>query len=91
MQKTRTIKDVVHKHFFDEIENRVALCIGLRLPPDMSFPLMQKAGVSFKHGIKNGEGIIALRHILTTRYTSTIHECNDLLAEAGYPPLSGDD
>jgi len=69
------------------IRKMVALCIGLRLPPYMSFPLMEKAGLTFKHG----EEQIVLRHILTTRYNSTIHECNDLLAEAGYSPLSGDE
>ena len=66
------------------IRKLVALCIGLKLPPYMSFPLIDKAGLAFKHG----EEQIVLRHILTTRYNSTIHECNDLLAEAGYPPLS---
>ena len=57
----------------------------------MSFPLIEKAGVSFKHGIKNSDENITLRLILTAYYRSTIHECNDLLAEAGYPPLSADE
>jgi hypothetical protein len=69
------------------IRRMVALCIGLKLPPYMSFHLIEKAGLTFKHG----EEQITLRHILSTRYNSTIHECNDLLAEAGYPPLSQDD
>lgn len=73
------------------IRKLVALCIGLKLPPDMSFPLIEKAGVRFKHGIKNSEENITLRLILTAYYRSTIHECNDLLAEAGYPPLSADE
>ena len=73
------------------IKKLVALCIGLKLPPYMSFPLIEKAGVSFKAGTKNGEELITLRHILTTRYNSTIHECNDLLSEAGFPPMSGDE
>ena len=72
------------------IKRLVALCIGLNLPPDMSLPLIEKAGVSFKHGIKNGEEQIIMRLILTAYFKSTIHDCNDLLAEAGYPPLSGD-
>ena len=69
------------------IKKMVALCIGLRLPPYMSLPLITKAGLSFKRG----EEQIVLHHILTTRYTSTIHECNELLAEAGYDPLSGNE
>jgi len=64
----------------------VALCVGLQLPPYMSLPLITKAGLSFKGG--NEEHLI-YQHILTTRYNSTIYECNELLAEAGYPPLSG--
>ena len=73
------------------IRRLVALCIGLKLPPDMSFPLIEKAGVNFKHGVKNSEEQITLRLILTAYYKSTIHECNDLLAEAGFSPLSGDE
>jgi hypothetical protein len=69
------------------IKRMVALCIGLRLPPIMSLPLITKAGLSFK----NTEEHIVCQHILTTRFNSTIYECNDLLAEAGYPPLSGDE
>jgi len=69
----------------------IALCIGLKLPPDMSFSLIEKAGISFKHGVKNSEEQITLRHILKTRYESTIHECNDLLAEVGFAPLGGDE
>jgi len=70
IQRMRTDTDQVWS-----IKKMVALCIGLRLPPYMSFPLIEKAGLSFKHG----EEQIALRHILTTRYNSTIYECNDLL------------
>jgi DNA-binding Xre family transcriptional regulator len=73
------------------IRKLVALCIGLKLPPDMSIPLIEKAGAGFKHGVKNGEEQITLRHILMTRYNSTIYECNDLLAEAGFPPLSSEE
>ena len=80
IQRMRTDTNQVWK-----LGNIVALCIGLKLPPYMSYSLVEKAGLGFKHG----EQQIALRHILTTRYNSTIHECNDLLAEAGYPPLSG--
>ena len=67
------------------IKRVAALCIGLRLPPYMSLSLIEKAGLRFKAG----EEQFICQHILTTRYNSTIHECNDLLSEAGYPPLSG--
>jgi hypothetical protein len=68
------------------IKKLVAVCIGLRLPPYMSLPLINKAGLSFKNG--NEEHIVC-QHILATRYNSTVHECNELLTEAGYQPLSG--
>ena len=70
-----------------DVKKVAAVCIGLRLPPYMSLPLIVKAGVNFKPG----EEQIIYQHILTTRYNSTIHECNELLAEAGYPPFSGDE
>jgi len=68
------------------IKKLVAVCIGLRLPPYVSMPLIQKSGAGFKNG--NEEHIVC-QHILTTRYNSTVHECNELLTEAGYSPLSG--
>jgi hypothetical protein len=73
------------------VRKLVALSIGLKLPPDMSLPLIEKAGISFKHGVKGSEELITLRLILTAYYKSTIHECNDLLADAGYPPLSSEE
>jgi hypothetical protein len=69
------------------IKKIVALCIGLKLPPYMSSSLIEKAGLAFKHGDEQS----VLRYILTTQYKSSIHECNDLLAEAGYPPLSSNE
>jgi len=64
-----------------------ALCIGLQLPPYMSLPLIKKAGLAFRAG----EEQYTYQHILTTRYTSNIRECNELLAEAGFKPFSDDE
>ena len=62
-----------------------ALCIGLQLPPALSYILIDKAGIK----IRPGEEQFIFTQILTTRYKSTIHECNELLALVGYPPKSG--
>lgn len=68
-----------------DIKRVVAVCIGLQLPPPLSMTLIEKAGLKFRPG----EEQFICAHILSTRYTSTIHECNELLEMVGYPPLSG--
>ena len=69
------------------IKNVVALCIGLRLPPSLSNVMIEKAGLKFR----SGEEQFICQHILTTRYKSTIHECNELMAVAGFTSLSGNE
>ena len=65
--------------------NKVAaLCIGLQIPPALSYTLIEKAGIK----IRPGEEHFIFYQLLTTRYQSTIHECNELLEIMGYPPLS---
>jgi len=68
------------------IKKLTALCIGLCLPPDMSLSLISKAGLNFKHS----EEHIVMKYILMTRFNSTIHECNEVMEVAGFPPLSDD-
>ena len=83
---------MIHRMRADEnrtwnIKKVAALCIGLKLPPTMSLPLIEKAGLKFRPN----EEQFTYQHILTTRYNSTIRDCNELLAEAGYKPFSGDE
>lgn len=66
-------------------ETVVAVCIGLQLYPKISLELLNLAGIT----LKNTEKDILYFHILKTRYKSTIHECNELLAAANYPILTG--
>jgi hypothetical protein len=68
-----------------DIKKLVALCVGLKLPPPLSMTLLDKAGLKFK---SSEEQFICVQ-ILTTRYNSTIQECNELMEIAGFPPLSG--
>jgi len=67
-----------------DIKKLSAICIALQLPPSLSLPLIEKAGVTFKPS----EVHFIYQHVLTTRYNSTIHECNEFVAEAGLPYLS---
>ena len=67
-----------------ELNKVAALCIGLQLPPALSYTLIEKAGIK----IRPGEEHFIFYQLLTTRYKSTIYECNELLEIMGYPPLS---
>jgi hypothetical protein len=68
-----------------EMELVIAICVGLRLPPYISAPLLEKAG----HRIKADEKNITYAHLLATHYESPIFEFNEYLEAVGYPPLSG--
>jgi hypothetical protein len=68
-----------------DIKKLVAVCVGLNLPPALSLALIDKAGLKFRPG----EEQFICAQILSTRYNSTIHECNELLELAGFSPLSG--
>ena len=68
-----------------EMETVVALCVGLQLPPYISVPLIEKAGLK----IKADEKDITYAHLLATHYKSPIFEFNEYLEAVGYPPLSG--
>ncbi len=57
----------------------VALCVGLRLPPELSSHFLEVASVK----LSNTEDEIALKFILTTHYQNSIFECNEALASMG--------
>ena len=68
-----------------DLDTAVAICFGLQLHPHISDNLIEKAG----HKLKVGEKGVTYAHLLATRYKGTIHEVNEYLEVAGYPPLSG--
>lgn len=78
----RMRNDPDHKN---DLETVIAVCIGLQLPPYISDPFIEKAGLKLKVGEKG----ITYAHLLTTLYQNPIHEFNEYLEVAGYPPLSG--
>ena len=68
-----------------EIETVIALCVGLQLPPYISTPFIERAGLK----IKMGEKDLTYAHLLATHYKSPIYEFNEYLEAVGYSPLSG--
>ena len=66
------------------IRTVAALCIGLQLPPIISYSLIEKAGLNFK--TNEEDSLISL--VLSASYKSGIHEANKLMIGAGYQPLS---
>jgi hypothetical protein len=70
-----------------DIKQVVALCVGLKLPPPLSMNLLEKAGLKFR----SSEEQFVCAQILSTRYNSSIQECNELMEIAGFQPLSGNE
>jgi len=68
-----------------DIEFIVAVCVGLQLPPYISMPLIEKAGLRIRANSKD----ILYAYLLATHYQSPIFEFNEYLEAVGYPPLSG--
>ncbi|MBB4825013.1 type I restriction enzyme R subunit [Sporosarcina luteola] len=69
------------------IQNIIALCIGLQLPPMLSFDLLTKSG----HTLRNTEEHNLYYLIITTCYTCSINECNELLRSCNYNLLGNSD
>lgn len=62
------------------IQNIIAVCIGLQLPPMLSFDLLTKAGFSLRNTDEHNLYYL----IITTCYTCSIYECNELLKSNGF-------
>lgn len=67
------------------IEVVIAVCVGLQLPPYISFTLIEKAGLKIRSEAKD----FIYAHLLTTCYQSSISVFNEYLEAVGLPPLSG--
>lgn len=59
----------------------IAICIGLKLPPLLSFDLLRKGGYSFKRTLEH----VGYSGILASHYQCSIYECNELCKAAGIP------
>lgn len=62
----------------------VAICIAMRLHPDLSFHLISEAGLNFKLT----EEDLTYKFLIRSCYTHSIDECNNLLISQGYKSLS---
>lgn len=69
------------------LETVIALCIGLQLPPAASTDLLEKSGFS----LKNTELHLMYRFLLTSYYTHALYDCNQLLTEQSFAPLTADE
>lgn len=68
-----------------KVETIIAICIGLKLYPDLSFDLLAKKGFNLERKTQEN---IAYRYILNTLYGKTIFEVNDFLRKSGLKPLN---
>ena len=66
------------------IETVIAICIGLQLPPAISFRLIGLSTCSLGVGDKH----VAYQFLLTSYYTRPIIDCNTLLANMDLKPLT---
>jgi len=62
------------------LELVVSVCIGLQLPPYISYPLIGKAGIN----LTDSEKDIVFSHVVSTQFSSSINEVNEYLKAAGY-------
>lgn len=86
LSSSRTIQRLRTDHEYKcKLETVIALCFGLQLHPHISDALIERAGYKLKVGLQGA----TYAHLLATRYRGTIHEVNEYLETAGYPPLSG--
>ncbi len=62
----------------------VALCVGLNLDPELSDDMVAKANLRFGDSEKD----TLYQLILRSMYNSTIVDCNEILVQEGYQPLT---
>ena len=69
-----------------ELPTLIALCVGLKLHPILSFDLLSKAGYG---SLKSSKKHTAYKMILLTMYNCSVEQCNDYLQALGSKPLVG--
>ena len=67
-----------------DLELLASVCVGLQLPPYISYPLIGKAGLNLNASRKG----VVFAHVLTTQYSSPIYEVNEYLEVVGYSLLN---
>ncbi|MBN2795118.1 MAG: HsdR family type I site-specific deoxyribonuclease [Clostridia bacterium] len=69
------------------LQTVIALCIGLQLPPALSYDLIKKSG----YMLRNNDEHNVYELMINTCSDSSIHECNGFLRAHGYNLLGKDD
>lgn len=81
----RTIRRMRNEESYETtVESIIAICVGLQLPPEVSYALIDISTCS----LNNSEKHLTYRFILNSKYTHTIYDCNALLRRLGYDPLT---
>lgn len=65
------------------LETVIQLCIGMKLPPQLSSRLITASGNSFMPTERH----LMYQFLLNACYTHSILQCNDILIGQGFPPL----
>jgi DNA-binding Xre family transcriptional regulator len=68
------------EEYSSNLKTIVAICIELKLPPEVSSDLMRKAGLVFKCTKEHS----LLQILVNSFYNSTLYECNEILKMNGY-------
>ena len=66
------------------IKTVVAMCIAMKLPPDLSMHLIETSG----HRFKITEEDLVYKFLIRSCYTTPLEECNQYLINEGFEPLT---
>lgn len=68
------------------LETIISLCIGMKLPPELSISLIESGGYCINYNVS--KNMIAYNYILRDLYNKPIDEINNFLKENKLKPLS---
>ena len=71
------------------LESVIAVCIGMGLPPELSYALIDRSGYTLR--VADIEKHLYYKFFINHMYTSTVRECNEYLAARKIPPLAKDE
>ena len=78
----RNMRNDAERNF--PVESIVAVCIGLSLPPEVSFPLVESSPAKFTKSVE----MSAYKYVLMHCYEQEVSQVNRFLVEAGFKPLT---
>ena len=81
-QKITDMRNEPNKRW--DLEDVLAVCIGLNLHPEFIFDMLDKANLSLNHNTKEN---IFYRGMINQHYKASVDVWNEKLKERGYPLL----